>query len=214
MESDCLLKSNGQNCSAGYFYQSDTCGGITYNSFFPCDSSCLTCSGSSSNNCLSCTENATFQSNNSCSCNQGWSATPLCNRVYFTATLSVNASDYAKLVFSESLSQQLTTSNISVTINSISQTFSLIAVNSSVYIININFAQNITKSTNLQVTMQASMISQSNSLLANSSLNAALYAKILGGIQECFESSYNNCYTCASPMTLCGSICYCNINYY
>ena len=76
LESDCLLKSNSRNCSAGYFNLSDTCGGITYNSFFPCHSSCSTCSGSNSSNCLSCVQNAALQSNYSCSCSQGWSGTP------------------------------------------------------------------------------------------------------------------------------------------
>ena len=83
LESDCLLKSNSRNCSAGYFNLSDTCGGITYNSFFPCHSSCSTCSGSNSSNCLSCVQNATLQSNYSCSCSQGWSGTPpSCSKVY------------------------------------------------------------------------------------------------------------------------------------
>ena len=215
LESNCLLKSNSQTCNAGYFNLSDTCGGITYNSFFSCDSSCLTCSGPSSTNCLSCIQNATLQTSKTCLCSQGWSGTPpSCNRIYFTATLSVNASDFAIIVFSEPLSQQLTTSNLSVSINSVTQTFSIITVNSSAYIISIDFVQNITKNTNLQITMVGDIVSQNNSLLANSSLTAALYARTLGGIQECFESSYNNCYTCAPPMNLCGSICYCNNNYF
>ena len=41
-----------------------------------------------------------------------------------------------------------------------------------------------------------------------------MYTRTLGGIKECFESIYKNCYTCAPPMVLCTNKCYCNNNYY
>ena len=214
LASDCLLNINTQICSSGYFYQSDTCEGITYESCFVCDVSCLTCSGTSSSNCTSCIQNATFQSNSTCSCSQGWFGTPpQCSRIYFTAGLSVNASNFAKIVFSEPVVQFIT-SNISVTIDSLSQSFSIIMVNSSTYLIEIVFVKNVTQNTILQIEMLGSIVSQSNSLLSTKNLNGSLYARTLGGIQECFGSFYNNCYTCAYPMSLCTNKCYCNKNYY
>ena len=89
---------------------------------------------------------STLQSNNTCLCSQGWWGTPpLCTRNYFTAVLSINASDVAKLVFSEPLAQQLTTSNLSVFINNKMQNFSIEMIDSSTYLIEIVFVENITK---------------------------------------------------------------------
>ena len=214
--SDCLLNATSStNCSTGYFYQSDTCVTTTIQNCFACDSSCFTCSGSSSSSCTSCIENATLQSNKTCLCSQGWLGTPpVCNRTYFSASLSVNASDIAKIVFSQPLAQQLTNSNISVTINNVTQSFSITMIDISTYLIQIVFVQNITQNSSLGITFIESVVSQNNSLLSSSNLTAALYARTLGGIQQCFESTYNNCYTCASPMNLCNSICYCNNSFY
>ena len=214
--SDCLLNATSStNCSTGYYYQSSTCGTTTIKNCFACDSSCSTCSGSSSNNCTSCIENATLQSNKTCLCSQGWLGTPpVCNRTYFSASLSVNASDIAKIVFSQPLAQQLTNSNISVTINNVTQSFSITMIDISTYLIQIVFVQNITQNSSLGITFIGSIISQNNSLLSTSNLTVALYARTLGGTQQCFESTFSNCYTCASPMNLCNSICYCNNSFY
>ena len=94
------------------------------------------------------------------------------------------------------------------------QNFSIEMIDSSTYLIEIVFVENITKNSILEVSPLNSLTSQKNSLLSASNLNAALFARTLGGIQECFVSIYNNCYTCASPMNLCTSICYCNNNFY
>ena len=51
-------------------------------------------------------------------------------------------------------------------------------------------------------------------MLSSLNLTAALYGRTLGGIQQCFGSIYNNCYTCAAPLTLCNSMCYCNNSFY
>ena len=139
-------------CSTGYFFHSDTCESITYQNCFPCDPSCLTCIGPDPTDCQTCYENATLQSNNTCSCSQGWSGTPpLCTRVYFTSTLSVNASDIAKITFSEPLAQQLSQLNISVSINDSTQSFSIVMVDLSNYFIEIDFVTNVTQNSTLQI---------------------------------------------------------------
>ena len=202
-------------CTNGYFYYSENCDGATFSNCFACDPTCFDCNGHFSNDCTSCSQNATLQSNNTCLCSQGWSGTPpLCSRVYFTASLSVNASDYAEIAFSEPLAQNLTTSNISVSINGVKQSLFNIVIDNSNFIVNIVFDQNITKGNVLEILFSENIVSQKNALLSTSVMNAALYARTLGGLQECFESAYSNCYTCASPMTLCTSICYCNVHYY
>ena len=216
LANNCLLQTISDSinvCSTGYFFQSDTCESNKYQNCFPCDTSCLTCIGPS--DCQTCYENATLQSNKTCSCSQGWSGTPpLCSRNYFTSTLSVNASNVAKIVFSEILSQQLTNSNISVTINDLTQNFSISMIDLSNYLIEIDFVTNITQNSTLKITFLGNIFSQNYSLLSTLNLTTALYARTLGGIQQCFGSIYNNCYTCASPMTLCNNICYCNISFY
>ena len=214
---NCLLPKSSTNnvCSDGYFYYSEVCDGATFSNCFACDPTCFNCSGPYSNNCTSCIKSATLQSDNTCLCTQGSSGTPpLCIWNYFTAVLSVNASDVAKIVFSEPLAQQLTTSNISVSINSVTQNFSIIMIDEKNYYIDIIFDQNITQNNRLEILFSANIVSQNNSLLLTSNLNATLYNRTLGGIKECYESKYNNCYTCASPMALCTSLCYCNTSFY
>ena len=144
LSSNCLLNSNSQNCITGYFYKFDTCESVTYERCFACDSTCLTFYGFSSSECMDCIQTATLEGDNTCSCSRGWSGSPpLCNRNYFSATLSVNASDVAKIVFSEPLSQQMNNSNILVTINQSIQIFSIIKVDLSTYFLEINFVENI-----------------------------------------------------------------------
>ena len=82
------------------------------------------------------------------------------------------------------------------------------------YLIEIEFVANVTQNSSLQISFLYIIVSQYNSLLSNLNLTAALYARTLGGIQQCFGSIYDNCYTCAAPLTLCNSICYCNNNFY
>ena len=105
-------------------------------------------------------------------------------------------------------------SNILVTINQSIQIFSIIKVDLSTYFLEINFVENIEKNSILQVYIRSNLTSQNNSLLSTQNLNTTLYARTLGGIRECFESTYSNCYDCAIPMSLCNSRCYCNINHY
>ena len=216
LSTDCLLYSNNsQVCINGYFNTTCLLSRVTYNSCFPCDPSCFSCSGPSSNQCSACVQNATLQSNKTCKCSQGWAGSPpLCTRNYFTASLSVNASDVASIVFSEPLAQQLTYSNLSVFINNLKQDFSIQMIDSLTYLVKIVFVENVTQNSSLEISILGSFFSLSNSLLSNYKLNAALYARKMGGIQECFESAYNNCYTCAFPMTLWNSICYCNNSFY
>ena len=152
---NCLLQTISDTinvCSTGYFFHSDSCETIKYQNCFPCDTSCLTCISPGPSDCQTCYENATLQSNNTCLCNQGWSGTPpLCTRNYFTATLSVNASDIAKITFSEPLAQQLSQLNISVTINDSTQSFSIVMVDLSNYLIEIDFVTNVTQNSTLQI---------------------------------------------------------------
>ena len=82
------------------------------------------------------------------------------------------------------------------------------------YFVEIDFITNVTQNSNLQILFLGNLISQSYSLLSTLNLTAALYARTLGGIQQCIGSIYNNCYTCAAPLTLCNSICYCNNSFY
>ena len=217
LASDCLLNTDSgyQNYSIGHYSQSSTCGRISIKSFFDCDPSCLTCTGSKSNNCTSCMQNATLQSNGTCSCSQGWSGTPpLCTRNNFSAVLSINASDVGKIVFSEPLGQQLSDSDFLLLANKKKQNFSIVMIDISSYYVDVVFDQNITQNNELEILFSANIVSKTNSLLITSSLKAALYPHTLGGIQECFESIYDNCYTCAASMTLCTTICYCNNNFY
>ena len=217
LASDCLLNTDSgyQNYSIGHYSQSSTCGKISIKSFFDCDPSCLTCTGSKSNNCTSCMQNATLQSNGTCSCSQGWSGTPpLCTRNNFSAVLSINASDVGKIVFSEPLAQQLSDSDFVLLANKKMQNFSIVMIDFSSYFIDIVFDQNITQNNELEILFSPNIVSKKNSLLIISSLKAVLYPHTLGGIQECLESIYDNCYTCADPMNLCTTICYCNNNFY
>ena len=87
-------------------------------------------------------------------------------------------------------------------------------IDSSTYLIEIFFVKNIAQNSSLQISIQSSLVSQNNSLLSTSNLSLTLYTRTLGGIKECFESIYKNCYTCAPPMVLCTNKCYCNNNYY
>ena len=202
-------------CNSSVSIDVTTCGNVQFYDCFPCDPSCLSCSDPSSNNCSVCSQNAVTASNCMCSCSQAWTwAAPLCTRNYFTATLFVNASDIAKITFSEPLAQQLSQLNISVSINDSTQSFSIVMVDLSNYFIEVDFVTNVTQNSSLQVLFLGNLFSQSYSLLSTSNLTAALYARTLEGIQLCSGSIYNNCYTCAAPLRLCNNICYCNSSFY
>ena len=117
-------------------------------------------------------------------------------------------------MFSEPLAQQLNQTSISVTINNVTQNFLLTVVDNSNYFLDIIFDKNIAQNTSLQILFSTGMVSQQNSLLSTSTLNASLYSYTLESVQKCFGSFYGNCSACASPMTLCNGSCYCNNNYY
>ena len=176
LSSNCLLNSNSQNCITGYFYKSDTCESVTYEGCFGCDATCLSCSGPSLSDCTNCIQTATLVEGGSCMCSQGWSGSPpLCDRIYFEAILSLNASNVVSIHFSEPLSQQLPYSNISVFINNLTQTFVITMADSFTYLLEILFMKNITQNSSLQVSIQGVIVSKTNSLLSPSNFYETLH---------------------------------------
>jgi hypothetical protein len=63
----------------------------------------------------------------------------LCTRNYFSAVLSINASDVGKIVFSEPLAQQLSDSDFVLLANKKKQNFSIVMIDFSSYFIDSSF---------------------------------------------------------------------------
>ena len=117
-----------------------------------------------------------MDSNHTCKCDVGYSGTISCIRNKFSAFISINSENQASLSFSEPLMNNLTTNNLVVTMASAIQSFTIVFIDQSTYMININFTSNINSGDTLNVKFITQIISSENSILYATELSIGLFA--------------------------------------
>ena len=182
-ESSCLscdgptncLSNSKSLCENGYYSRSETCGGVTTDYCFICDSTCFTCSGPYRNQCSSCHQNATLQSNQTCICDKGFSWDSLCTRNKFSAFMSINSTNFITITFSEALVTSLNSTYFDIKVWNESQNFKILIIDNLTILIQILFVKDVEKNTGLEVFILHDVVSQENSLLSTLKLTAILY---------------------------------------
>ena len=171
---NCLSNTKSQ-CENGYYSRSETCGGVTTDHCFICDSTCFTCSGPYRNQCSSCHQNATLQSNQTCICNKGFSWDSLCTRNKFSAFMSINSTNFITITFSEALVTSLNSTYFEIKVWNESQNFKILIIDNLTILIQILFLKDVEKNTGLEVFILHDVVSQENSLLSTFKFTAVLY---------------------------------------
>ena len=140
-------------CSQGWFKTLS----ILNHECIKCPDLCLSCNESLK--CDKCSENSILDGN-LCKCNPGYKLyNDTCIKTYFSLNLSVSPSNILKLEFSESLSQNLNYSAISIKVDKNKMfTYKLISLSTSKYIISLNFDLSIANGTDLSLAFKLSPI--------------------------------------------------------
>ena len=175
-QNSCIL------CETGYVVQNNLCVACNLTSYYDLSSkSCLQCQGLcnacySSSACITCLENSSLNSSNSCSCNFGYTGSTICIRNNFTASISVDQTNAVYLTFSEPLSRPLQITDINALLNYSIIGFSIIEKTSSYFAINITFKKDVTATSNrVDIYFITNLTSTNNSLLVSSSLEVSLF---------------------------------------
>ena len=89
--------------------------------------------------------------------------------------MSLSTSDIATITFSEAIAYELTNSNFSVFVNSVSQNFSTTMIDKYNWLIEPAYLEDISANSNLEILMLGCIVSEKNSLLSTSKLSSILY---------------------------------------
>ncbi|CAG9335195.1 unnamed protein product [Blepharisma stoltei] len=143
--------------------------------FYPCPKLCSTCE--SLTKCTACVLNASLISD-LCYCNLGYNGTTACTYILFSAKISVLSDNSIYLTFSDTLTNNLTASNLTIKIGNQEVSYKIEQINGTCYYISLKIKEVITKGTlvaleflNLKETK-----SVSNGILNSSEISAALNA--------------------------------------
>ncbi|CAG9335175.1 unnamed protein product [Blepharisma stoltei] len=142
--------------------------------FYPCPSLCAACE--SLTKCSACKENASLK-NDLCYCNSGYNGTKSCISVSFYANLKALSDNSLYLYFSESLANNLTVTDFTITIENQGKISCKIEqVNSTCYYISLSISKEIAKGTlaTLEFLNLNNIRSVSNGILNSSEISAAL----------------------------------------
>lgn len=155
------------NCTFGYYY--------SYNS-----ARCETCIGlcescNSENFCLTCKENSSLNLVNECICNKGYTMFDKCERNIFSAIMMLSQENVATLVFNETLENSLKNSQLEVLIDNKRVSFTVNSDKLSEFYITPELPEQITKESNINITIISNLISANNALFKITSFTASLF---------------------------------------
>ena len=161
------LNNNGQCnyiCPEGYYSNQAKC--------IPCDNLCINCT---IGGCIDCVTNANFV-NNICQCMQGYNGTKECDRMTFSAQLSISSKNIVTLTFTDQLNFALSSGNFSLSItNNAVFTYNFYCQDNETYIFSIYSTVPITNGSIITITIKNSnLTSQSNSLYNGETLKGSL----------------------------------------
>ncbi|OMJ87110.1 hypothetical protein SteCoe_11260 [Stentor coeruleus] len=155
------------NCTYGYYY--------SYNSAH-CESCVGLCDSCKSETlCLTCKENSLLNSNNECVCKKGYSLFDKCERNMFGVVMMLSQENVATLIFDEELESSLKVSQLEVSIDNKKVSFAINPDSLSKFYIAPEIPEQVTKNSNLNITIISDLISIDNSLLKNTIFTASLF---------------------------------------
>ena len=168
-------------CAQNYEVQNGTCIECNYLQFYnsstnscdDCSGLCLTCL--TDTYCTSCVANSQMDSNHTCKCDSNYSGTESCIENMFAAFISINSNNQPTLLFSEPLLNNLTTNDLVITIAEIVQSFTIIFIDQSTFMININFTSDINSGDILDIQFITKLVSSENSILETHHLGISLF---------------------------------------
>ena len=140
-----------------------------------CKELCTSCLNEE--HCTSCVENSSLNLGYQCECNEGFNHNnTLCSRNVFGVFLSINNQNQATITFTEPLSKNLTTNDITVIVQNNPQSYQLTYTNDCTFLITITFTQNIYTGDTMNITFTTQIVSNLNSLLDKTFLVGDLFA--------------------------------------